>query len=162
MTRAKPVTRRRYSKLSSFAIAAALASGIMAGTTAQAHHSFALYDVSKLTTLTGTVVDWTWANPHCWMILDVAKANGTTEKWTVAASSPNMMDRWGWHADDFAAGDKVTLDVHPSRDGRHFGSMEAAFLTNGKVVVDPGGHPGVELATGPANVPTKPQGVPYR
>ena len=156
------MTRRRNSKLSSFTIAVALASGVVAGTTAQAHHSFALYDVSKLITLTGTVVDWKWANPHCWMIVDVRKADGTAEKWTMAASSPNMMDRWGWHADDFAAGDKVSVDVHPSRDGRHFGSMEAAFLANGKVLLDPGGHPGVELANGPAKVPTKPQGVPYK
>jgi hypothetical protein len=156
------VTSCRNSRLSSFAIAVALAFGAVTGTTAQAHHSFALFDVSKLTTLTGTVVDWKWANPHCWMIVDVRKADGTTEKWTVAASSPNMMDRWGWHADDFAAGDNVTVDVHPSRDGRHFGSMEAAFLANGKVLLDPGGHPGTELAAGPANVPSKPQGVPYR
>ena len=35
---------------------------------AYAHHSFALFDRSKLITLSGTVREWKWANPHTWLI----------------------------------------------------------------------------------------------
>ena len=129
---------------------------------AQAHHSFALFDMSKMTTLTGTVKEWTWANPHTWLIVDVAKADGTTEEWALVASSPNMMIRWGWNAADVKVGDKVTVDVRPARDGQHNGAMQNLFLANGKVLMDPGGRPGKELAAGPSGAPTKPQGVAYK
>jgi hypothetical protein len=130
--------------------------------TAQAHHSFALYDQTKLIDLSGTVQGWTWANPHCWLVLDVLKDGGKPEKWVVAGSSPNMLIRWGWNDDDIAVGDKVHVDVHPARDGRHVAQLQAVFLPNGKVLLDPAGQGGKALALGPTHVPTKPQGVPYQ
>jgi len=129
---------------------------------AQAHHSFALFELSKLVTVTGTVREWTWGNPHTWMIVDVAKADGTTEQWALVGSSPNMMIRWGWNAADVKVGDKVTVDVHPARDGQHNGALQNLFLANGKVLMDPGGRPGKELAAGPAGAPAKPLGEVYK
>jgi hypothetical protein len=118
--------------------------------------------MTKLTSLTGTVREWTWANPHCWLILDVVKADGTSEEWTFAASSPNMMSRWGWNAADIAVGDKVVVDAHPARDGRHIAAIQTVFIPSGKALMDPAGQPGRALASGPTDVPTKPQGEPYR
>lgn len=129
---------------------------------AEAHHSFALFDLSKLTTLNGTVREWTWANPHTWLIVDVVKADGATEQWALVASSPNMMSRWGWNAADLHVGDKVSVDVHPARDGQHIGSLQTLFLPQGKVLVDPAGQSGKALAAGPTNVPAKPQGELYK
>jgi hypothetical protein len=139
-----------------------LGAALACSVAAQAHHSFALYDLSKLTTLTGTVREWTWANPHTWLIVDVMKKDGSVEKWSLAGSSPNMMSRWGWNAADIAIGDKLMIDVHPARDGKHFGALQTVFLANGKVLIDPAGQQGRALASGPSAVPTKPQGVPYR
>jgi len=61
---------------------------------AYAHHSFALFDRSQLTTLSGTVREWKWANPHTWLTVVVRKADGTDEEWALVGSSPNMMIRW--------------------------------------------------------------------
>jgi hypothetical protein len=130
--------------------------------TVLAHHSFALYDQAKLTALSGTVHDWAWANPHCWLVIDLTKADGKTEQWALAGSSPNMMSRWGWNAADIKVGDKIQVDAHPAKDGSHFAQLRTVFLANGKVLVDPAGQSGEALATGPTSVPTKPQGVPYR
>ncbi|WP_428312830.1 DUF6152 family protein [Hydrocarboniphaga sp.] len=143
-------------------LAAAVAGGTLFGVAAEAHHSFALYDLAKLNTVVGTVREWKWANPHCYLVIEVLKADGTSEQWTLSGSSPNMMSRWGWNAADLVVGEKVTVDIHPARDGRHFASMQTVFLPDGKALVDPAGQPGAALAAGPTNVPKTPQGVPYK
>lgn len=129
---------------------------------AGAHHSFSKFDMIKLTTLTGTVREWTWANPHTWLIVDVRRANGVTERWALVGSSPNMMSRWGWRAADVRVGDRVVIDVHPGRDGKPIGAIQTIFLANGKVLADPAGSTGQALAGGPGQLPTRPQGQPYR
>jgi len=129
---------------------------------AYAHHSFAVFDRSKLITLTGTVREWKWANPHTWLTVVVRKANGADEEWALVGSSPNMMSRWGWNAADIKVGDKVRIDVHPARDGRTIGQLQTIFLRNGKILADPGGQTGEALAGGPTNLPTKPEGVAYK
>jgi hypothetical protein len=130
--------------------------------TAQAHHSFGKFDMARTLTLTGTVREWTWANPHTWLILVVRKANGTTEQWSLVGSSPNMMSRWGWNAADVKPGDKLSVDIHPGRDGTTIGAMQTLFLANGKVLADPAGSTGQALAGGPGQLPKKPQGQPYK
>jgi len=127
-----------------------------------AHHSFGKFDMTKLVTVSGTVREWTWANPHTWLIVIVKKANGTTEQWALVGSSPNMMSRWGWNAADIKVGDKVVVDIHPGRDGTAIGSLQTVFLNNGKVLADPAGSTGQALAGGPSQLPTKPQGQPYK
>lgn len=127
-----------------------------------AHHSFSKFDMARLTTLIGTVKEFTWANPHTWIIVTVKRANGATEQWSLVGSSPNMMSRWGWNAADIKAGDKIVVDVHPGRDGTAIGAIQNVFLAKGKVLVDPAGSTGQALAGGPGKVPTKPQGLPYK
>jgi len=132
----------------------------------QAHHSFALFDTSKLVAISGTVTKWDWINPHSWLYMDVARADGTTEKWAFECSSPNMMIRWGWNAKDVRIGDKITVDAHLARNGTHVASVKTLFLPGGKVLADPMGQgrfvSGDELATGLDSVPTKPRGEVYR
>jgi Family of unknown function (DUF6152) len=141
---------------------AVVAFATLFGQSASAHHSFAKFDMSKMTTLSGTVQEWTWANPHTWLKVVVKKANGKTVIWSLVGSSPNMMSRWGWRAADIKAGDKIVIDVFPGRDGQPIGSMRHLFLTNGKVLVDPAGSTGQDLAGGPGKLPTKPEGTPYK
>lgn len=149
----------RTMKLGGLAVLMAV---ICCGSVADAHHSFALFDRSKLVALSGTVREWKWANPHSWLMVAVRKANGAEEEWALVGSSPNMMVRWGWNAADIKAGDKVTVDIHPARDGRPIGEIHTVFLPGGKILGDPGGQTGEALAGGPSNVPTKPQGEPYK
>lgn len=141
---------------------AIVALAALCGSPVSAHHSFAKFDMGKLTTISGTVQEWTWANPHTWLKVTVKKANGKTETWALVGSSPNMMSRWGWKASAIKAGDKIVVDVFPGRDGSAIGAMRHVFLTNGKVLVDPAGSTGQALAGGPGKSPTKPQGTPYK
>ena len=129
---------------------------------AYAHHSFALFDRSRITTLSGTVREWKWANPHTWLTVVVRKADGANEEWALVGSSPNMMSRWGWNAADIAVGDKVLVDIFPARDGKTIGALKTVFLPGGKVLADPAGAMGEALASGPTTLPTKPEGVLYK
>jgi Family of unknown function (DUF6152) len=43
-----------------------------------AHHATAVFDLGKRLTLTGTVTEWFWANPHCLLRFDVKNDNGAT------------------------------------------------------------------------------------
>jgi Family of unknown function (DUF6152) len=42
-----------------------------------AHHGNASFD-TKLTTVTGTVTDYIWSNPHVWLKMDAKDASGNT------------------------------------------------------------------------------------
>jgi hypothetical protein len=141
-----------------------LAAGVSVGGTSVAHHSFAAFDMQHTVAITGTVKDFAWVNPHAWIYVNVTKADGSTEQWALECSSPNMMIRWGWNKSDIKAGDKITVDMHPSRDGKPVASVYAVFLANGKVLADPMGRrvSGDDLARGPPNLPEKPTGTPYR
>jgi len=134
---------------------------------AAAHHSFAMFDNSKLMAIHGTVTKWVWANPHSWLYMDVVRADGSVEKWGFECSSPNMMIRWGWNADDIQRGDKITVDAHPAVNGQHIASAQTLFLPGGKVLSDPMGQQtrvtGDELATGPGTKqPREPRGEEYK
>ncbi|WP_226016491.1 DUF6152 family protein [Novosphingobium sp. FKTRR1] len=155
------MTHHAQSRIGKWKLAVAAVATLW-GPTAQAHHSFGKFDMARLVTVQGTVREWTWANPHTWLIVVVRRANGTTEQWSLVGSSPNMMSRWGWNAADIKPGDKLTIDIHPGRDGQTIGAMQTIFLANGKVLADPAGSTGQALAGGPSRLPTKPQGQPYK
>ena len=53
----------------------------MASIPLYAHHGNAAFDVGKKVTLKGTVTEWVWANPHCWLKFDVKDDKGTVVHW---------------------------------------------------------------------------------
>ena len=46
-----------------------------------AHHGAAQFDVGKKFTAKGTVTEWFWANPHCFLKFDVKGENGEVVHW---------------------------------------------------------------------------------
>ena len=89
-----------------------------------AHHSGAMFDAQKTVTLRGTVKAFQWSNPHCWIQLLVPK-EGVTREWSVEMGSTTELYRSGWRPHTLQPGDKVTVVVHPTRDG----SLGAQFLS---------------------------------
>ena len=74
-------------------LSAALA---LAAVPALAHHSNSAYQVDKIITLTGTVKEWRWMNPHTWLYLTVKGADGKEQEWAVEGRPPGMLGRAGW------------------------------------------------------------------
>ena len=89
---------------------------------AAAHHSFAVFDHTRTLTIRGTVTKFQWTNPHGFLEVDVAQADGTTKHFSIELTSINMMQRVGWRSNMIKAGDKVTAIVAPLLSGRPGGS----------------------------------------
>jgi hypothetical protein len=97
------------------------------------HHGNAAFDVGKTRDLKGTVTEWIWANPHCWLKFDVTE-NGKTVNWVVeATNSADLMER-GWSRLMFKPGDQVTVSLEPVKSGAPVGRVRSITLPNGKIV----------------------------
>jgi hypothetical protein len=109
---------------------------------ALAHHSFAMFDSDKTITVTGTVKQMEWTNPHAWLrVMLVNKETGKPEQWGFEMGPPAQQIRRGWEPDSFKPGDSVTLDMHPLKDGSRGGQLVSAILPDGRKVGGAGAPP---------------------
>ena len=92
--------------------------GMVTAVPTGAHHSIAAgFDMEKTTTVTGTVANMEWKNPHALLIINVKDSKGQTQAWSVWFSSSNGMYRRGWRKDDLPVGATVTVTGFAARDG---------------------------------------------
>jgi hypothetical protein len=102
---------------------------------AQAHHSFAaFFDPDKSVTVTGTVTEFRFTNPHGMIAVDVRKPGGAIEKWRAETNAPVVLVQRGWNRDSIKPGMVVTIDGWPSRDGRNYMRMRAVKDEHGKPI----------------------------
>ena len=107
-----------------------------------AHHSRSMFDQNKQMTLVGTVKEFQWTNPHCWIQVLVADPNNPSAdpvEWGVEMGAPVELMRKGWKPKSLNPGDKVSIAINPLRDGQHGGLVLAVTGPDGKVI----GHPAV-------------------
>jgi len=102
-----------------------------------AHHGNAAYDYDKKVTASGTVTDFIWANPHCWLKFDAKDENGEVKHWVVEASNPPDQTRAGWSHDSFKPGDQVTVTMIQVKNGQPIGrfvgqNQGGKIILNGK------------------------------
>src|SRR5688572_26555878 len=96
------------------------------------HHSHAMFDHTKQLTLNGTVTAFVFRNPHVFLYIDVKGENGeTVNHWIEMSNLTNMVTR-GIGKSTFKAGDKVTVNMHPLKDGRPGGSYVTIVAADGK------------------------------
>ena len=114
------------------ALVAPLACGLPAGP-ALAHHSYAMFDMTKMLTLDATVTQFKWQNPHSFIEADVKAPEGG-EHWAIEMTAPNNLVQEGWKRNSLKPGDKVTLYVHPLRTGARGGSYAGVRLADGKTL----------------------------
>ena len=114
------------------ALSAALA---MVPGAARAHHSFAAFFApDKIVSITGTVTEFRFTNPHGMIALDVKKPDGSIEKWRAETNAPVVLVRRGWTRDVIKPGDVVTIDGWPSRDGRNYMRLRDMKDAHGKPI----------------------------
>jgi hypothetical protein len=119
---------------------AAMAAALGAAAPAMAHHSFAMFDFQSDKTITGTVVQFDWTNPHTFIWLEAPTGpNGAMERWGLEGMSPNYLGRRGWTKTTMVPGDKVTVTFHPLKDGAKGGTYLKVQLANGKELINLGG-----------------------
>ena len=114
---------------------------------ATAHHSTAMFDMQKTVELKGTVKDFQWTNPHTWTIVTVEGDTATAGDYGLEGMSSNYLSRNGWTRHSLKSGDKVTLLVHPLKDGRKGGFLVSLTLADGTVLHDLPQRQGVDPAS---------------
>lgn len=121
-------------KLRWIGLSAAIVLGALAPP-ALAHHSFGMFAIDKVIPVTGTVKEYKYRMPHVWIYMMVPSANGgPAEEWGFEAHSPNLVARKGWKPSTLKPGDKITILMHPMRDGSHAGSVINATLADGRTL----------------------------
>lgn len=129
------IEKRRVSRTVRGLAATAFGAALLAlSAPAYVHHSGAMFDRAKETTITGTVTEFNWTNPHASFRVDVKNAEGKVESWAIEMNSPNNLVHEGWKRSTIKAGDKVTVRIHPLRDGRPGGLYVSITLPDGRVL----------------------------
>jgi hypothetical protein len=134
--------------------------------TATAHHSFTMFDQTKQVTITGTVTEFQWTNPHAYIEIDIPGEGGAVKHWSIEMGSPGILMQGGWKFKDLKAGDKVTIIANPLRDGRLGGLLVQVTLPDGRVLGNGIGRgpappargtcsPGPRRAPGPTSTSTR-------
>ena len=115
-----------------FAVVAAVA--VIGVAPVVAHHGAATFDTAAETTLKGTVTEWQWFNPHCFLKFDVKDASGTVINWSVEAGNPTDMTKRGWSRRSFKAGDEVSVTLQPVKTGAPVGRIVRVMLADGQTL----------------------------
>jgi hypothetical protein len=98
---------------------------------AGAHHSPAMFDGQNPVSLTGTVREFQWTNPHCYVQLMVRDAAGNEVEWSLEMGAPLYLYNRGWRPSTLKAGDAIAVRVAPLRDGRKAGLLMEASRGDG-------------------------------
>lgn len=97
-----------------------------------AHHSFAMFDEKNVEIVRGTLLKFTYLNPHSWIsVVGTLPNQASPARWDIEATSPSVLAHIGIHADTLKSGDKITVAFHPLRDGRHGGSLVFVVTPDG-------------------------------
>jgi hypothetical protein len=100
-----------------------------------AHHGAAALDTGKEITLKGTVTEWIWSNPHCFLQFDAKDDTGTVRNWAVETQNPTAMTQRGWSRTSFKAGDEVTVILEPVKNSQPIGRLLTVVLPNGQKLI---------------------------
>jgi hypothetical protein len=99
-----------------------------------AHHSGAEFDASKTIEITGTIKEFQFKNPHTWIQVLVDDGKGQQVEWSLEWGAPNSLGRQGYRPSTFPPGAKVTMRLHPMRNGGPAGNFVGAKFADGKTI----------------------------
>ena len=97
-----------------------------------AHHGWAAFDTRAQVTLTGTVLDFHWVNPHSVVDFEVKDEQGKLQKWQGEVTSPNRLEANGWTRTSLEEGMNVTVTGYPAKNGARSVWVTKIVLGNGK------------------------------
>lgn len=126
---------------------------IVSASITSAHHSAAAYDMESSASVTGTVANLTWRNPHVLLSLDVPDENGENVTWVLETTAPSTLAANGWSRDMLSEGTSVTAEIRPTKLGEPAGVLRWVTLDNGVVLpIDPESPAGA-VASNTASAP---------
>ena len=105
---------------------------ILSSNTAQAHHSYAMFDTNQVVTTTGVLRIVEWTNPHVWLWVDVEGEKGTVTYGFETLSPGQLMRDYGWDKRMLKVGNKVTVDYAPLKSGQPGGALVKIVFSDGR------------------------------
>jgi hypothetical protein len=86
-----------------------------------AHHGAGVFEPEIEVTVSGTVTQFQFVNPHVLVSLTVKGEGGKEVTWGGELTSPNRLARMEgavkWHKSILTPGDTITMTGHPARNG---------------------------------------------
>jgi len=104
--------------------------------TLSAHHSTVAYAENSIVLKNATITKVLWASPHIILTFDVKEARGAATGWSLETGSPGSVARVGWNRNSVKPGDKVTIELYPSRNGAHVGRLKKVIFPDGRELFD--------------------------
>lgn len=97
-----------------------------------AHHSTTMFDREKVLTITGSVQEVQWTNPHVAIFVSGTINDGDAPSlWLMEMTSPgNLVRAGGWSRNAVKAGDKVVVSFSPLRNGAKGGALKKITLVD--------------------------------
>ncbi len=115
---------------------------ILATAPVWAHHSFAAeFDIDRPVTLTGTVTQMEWINPHAWIHIDVKGPDGKITSWMVEGGSPNILLRRGFTKNSLEAGTEIVITGYQAKSGENRANGANITFKDGKRLFLGGSNP---------------------
>ncbi len=115
------------------ALAAILAGTLGIAGVAGAHHSYAMFDMTRTVAFEGTVKEYQWTNPHAFIEVMASTPEGP-KQYSIEGNNLRVMANAGWKFNTLKPGDKVTVEMHPLRNGEPGGSLSTIKLPDGRTL----------------------------
>jgi len=116
-----------------FALAAVMALALASPPVA-AHHSFAMFDMTKKVTVSGTIRVFQWTNPHSYIQLVAKDAAGRDVEWSMEMGAPMYLYARGWRPSTLKAGMVVNVTINPLRNGMPGGVVVEVTTPDGRPI----------------------------
>jgi hypothetical protein len=109
---------------------------LAAGGSLGAHHSTAAYENTTVTVKGAVIRRLAWANPHSIVSFEVKDTRGRLTTWAVESGSPSALSRTGWNRNSVKAGDVVTIEFFPAKNGAHVARLARIVFADGRELLD--------------------------
>jgi hypothetical protein len=96
-----------------------------------AHHSDAGVDMESVVAFEGTVREFTWKNPHVYVVVEVEQDGEPPIAWELQMSAVTILSRRGWTSETLSPGDQVSVRANPAEDGRRYGILQSVEKEGG-------------------------------
>ncbi len=108
-----------------------------------AHHGGSAYDTAHPLTLTGTVKQFQFIQPHPLITLEAKDDQGNMVEWSVEMTAPNHLTHYGWTGKKLKPGDQITVVGSPSKNGlKVLNLRKISWATGEEIPLGPPPEPG--------------------
>ena len=105
---------------------------ILASSVTSAHHSPAMFKMDTRVSLSGTVREFQWTNPHSYIQLLVADESGIEAEWSLELGAVNYLYNQGWRPSTVKPGEMINATIAPLSNGTKGGLAIEVTTADGR------------------------------